>query len=290
MTKPVVGGAILFLLGVGCGVFLLPQEGLRAGPEPRASSQEAAAGDEAVAIVNGQALSRAMLDIRLDQRLNEWGQDARGDDEASITIRQEIIDDLVLMELLTQQAMAQGMDQHPEVIAGAELAYKTLLAQRLVREMAEQTEITDDEVRDRYRQLPEEPAYKISHILLADEAAALEVIAALDGGGDFARLADERSSDASAGEGGNMGWLTSNRLMYPIADAVAMMEPGQYSRTPIETAAGWHVIRLEGTRTMPGLSLEEAEPWLRDEILNEKVKMQFAELRKKAEIELRPLG
>jgi peptidyl-prolyl cis-trans isomerase C len=287
MTRNILGGAFLFFLGIGCGVLLFPEGRVQANPGPQAGPQ-ATAPDQAIAIVNGQALSRAMLDIRLDQRLTEWGQDARGDDDAAVAVRQEIIDDLVLMELLTQRALAEGMDKRPDVMAGAELSYKTLLAQRLVREMAEQTEILDDEIRDRYQQLPEEPAYKISHILLADEAAALEVIAALNAGGDFGQIARERSSDQSAGEGGSMGWLTGNRLMYPIADAVAGMEPGQYSRAPIETAVGWHVIRLEGTKTMPGMSLEEAEPWLRDEILNEKVKMQFAELRKQAKIELRP--
>jgi len=285
MAKHTARSILTFLLGLSCGIFVFLGGKLLAEQQPEALAPAAA--DDAIAIVNGQPLPQALLDLRLEQWLTDWGHDARGNDEDSITVRQRIIDDLVLMELLVQQAQLEGLDKRPEIMAGAELAHKTFLAQRFVELLAEQAVVRDDEVRARYQQLPEEPAYKISHILVEDQLTALEIIAALERGASFKQLADQHSLDQNAGAGGSLGWQPSNQLMYPIADAAASMQPGESSQKPVETAMGWHILQLEEKGSMPAMSFEEAKVWLRDDILNEKVRQQFEELRKKAHIELR---
>lgn len=286
MIKHAARSILTFLLGLTCGIFVFLGARLLAEQQPEVRLMPAAVND-AIAIVNGQPLPRALLDLRLEQWLTDWGHDARGNDEDSIAVRQRIIDDLVLMELLVQQAREEGLDKRPEVVAGAELAQKTFLGQRFVELLAKRTVVSGDEIRERYQQLPEEPAYKIRHILVEDQLTALEIIAALENGASFEQLADRHSLDQNAAVGGSLGWQPSNQLMYPIADALESMQPGERSRKPIETAMGWHILQLEEKGSMPAMSFEEAKVWLRDDILNEKVRQQFEELRKKARIELR---
>ena len=73
---------------------------------------------------------------------------------------------------------------------------------------SQQVEEADDDgtVRKRYDEFlagnPAQPEVHARHILVEDEAAAKEVIAELEKGGDFAELAKERSTGPSAPRGG----------------------------------------------------------------------------------------
>ncbi len=85
-----------------------------------------------------------------------------------------------------------------------------------------------------------------SHILLPTRKEALEVIKLLDKGDDFARLAMERSQDKMTGaRGGEVGCVHVGGLV-PRYEAAAMsLKPGEYSKQPVHTKFGWHVILLK---------------------------------------------
>jgi peptidyl-prolyl cis-trans isomerase C len=64
------------------------------------------------------------------------------------------------------------------------------------------------------------------------------------------------------------------------------MEPGTYSEQPVQTQFGWHVIKLEETRTAEPPSFEEAKPQLEAAVRRQKVAAALAEMRSEADIEL----
>ncbi|MGO4223482.1 peptidylprolyl isomerase [Lysobacter sp. TAF61] len=99
--------------------------------------------------------------------------------------------------------------------------------------------------------------YQARHILVRVDdttddakakAKATTLQARLAGGADFAVLAQENSDDASSkGKGGDLGWFTRDEFGPDFGAAIAALQPGQVS-APIRTQAGWHVVKLEGTR------------------------------------------
>ncbi|WP_395020665.1 peptidylprolyl isomerase [Dongia sp.] len=87
------------------------------------------------------------------------------------------------------------------------------------------------------------------HILVRDEAEAEEIIEELKGGADFAKLARSRSIDTTSGEaGGDLGWFSRNTMVQEFADAAFAMKPGEFSKVPVKTQFGYHVILVEEAR------------------------------------------
>lgn len=65
-----------------------------------------------------------------------------------------------------------------------------------------------------------------------------------NGEADFADLAKEHSEDpGSALRGGELGWSDPNNYVPEFKDALAQLEPGEFSE-PVRTVHGWHLIQL----------------------------------------------
>lgn len=67
-------------------------------------------------------------------------------------------------------------------------------------------------------------------------------------GEDFAEVARRYSDDASAPEGGDLGWLTPGETVPPFQQAMDALQPGELSE-PVLTQFGWHLIKVEDRRT-----------------------------------------
>jgi parvulin-like peptidyl-prolyl isomerase len=90
------------------------------------------------------------------------------------------------------------------------------------------------------------PQVRAAHILLPTreeaEAARARVT---EGSEDFATVARELSTDeASAANGGELGWFTREEMVAPFAEAAFALEPGAISE-PVESEFGWHVIQAQ---------------------------------------------
>src|SRR5690606_13747347 len=127
--------------------------------------------------------------------------------------------------------------------------------------------LSDEEMQKAYQQhLAESPAgeeVKARHILLDSEEDAKAVIEELNKGGDFQQLARDRSTGPSAPQGGDLGWFSKDQMVEPFSDAAFQMRPGDYSKAPVKTQFGWHVILVEDRREKPAPSFEEVEAELR---------------------------
>lgn len=88
------------------------------------------------------------------------------------------------------------------------------------------------------------PQANVDHIMVRTEDLANQVEARLKHGEKFSDLAEELSIDtATAGQGGQLGWVTQGELPEALDAAAFRMEPGSIS-APIETPVGWHILRL----------------------------------------------
>lgn len=89
------------------------------------------------------------------------------------------------------------------------------------------------------------------HILVATEAEADEVLTRLDGGEDFAVVAQEASLDTGSGAaGGDLGCASTAGYVAEFADATMTAEIGVVVG-PVESQFGFHVIRVDERRELP---------------------------------------
>ena len=86
--------------------------------------------------------------------------------------------------------------------------------------------------------------------------------------------------------GGDLGWFKSDTMVKPFADAVAKMEPGTYTKEPVQTEFGWHVIKLEERRDVKPPEFESVKPQLQRQYEQEKMLEYMNELRGKADVKI----
>ena len=71
---------------------------------------------------------------------------------------------------------------------------------------------------------------------------AKEVIAKLDAGEDFAKLAKEYSKDGSSSNGGALGRFSHGDMVEEFESAAYKLEEGKYTKEPVKTRYGYHII------------------------------------------------
>jgi peptidylprolyl isomerase len=127
--------------------------------------------------------------------------------------------------------------------------------------------------------------YRLAQIFVASPKGASKQAqdAALKKAGDLARKARipnakfedlaRANSDhkSSAAKGGDMGWAAQDQILQEIRGQVVGMSVGEVS-DPIRSAAGWHVVRLEGTKPAQPRPLAEVKDTLITSLRQQKLK------------------
>lgn len=260
---------------------------LIAGCEQKANTESSTAApviakSDAVAVVNGQYIPKSTL-TELEKEIAERGH-------GQTFPKEKLIEELIQRELLVQDAIQKQLDKSAEVIAQLDSAKKTLLTQADVQNFIKANPVTDAEVKAEYdSKVAGENGveYKARHILVKTEEEAKKIIAELDKGADFAKLANKNSLDAKESQnGGDLGWFVAGQMVAPFSEAVAKLEKGKYTKTPVKTQFGWHVILREDSRAQTPPPLEAVKEQLMPYLQRKKVQNMVETLRKQAKVEI----
>ncbi|WP_420407367.1 peptidylprolyl isomerase [Hoeflea sp.] len=150
--------------------------------------------------------------------------------------------------------------------------------------------ITEEDVRARYDEevaaTPAEEEISARHILVETEEAAKALIAELDGGADFAKLAAENSTGPSAANGGDLGYFTKGRMVPEFEAAAFELSEGEYAKEPVQTQFGWHVIKVEDRREASPPPFEQVADQFRQIVLRERYGDLIREARGAVDIEV----
>ncbi|MGR3498866.1 MAG: peptidylprolyl isomerase [Limimaricola soesokkakensis] len=253
----------------------LPAAALMAGFATMASAQQAS---DVVATVNGTEITLGEMIITRSQLPQQYQQ-----------LPPETLFQGILDQLIQQQVLADTLENTP---ARVELALqnqrRSLLAGEAINAMM-QEEVSDEALQEAYDEAfaDAEPVqeYNASHILVETEEEAQAVLERLEAGEDFAEVAKEVSTDPGSGaQGGSLGWFAEGMMVEPFQAAVAELEKGGMTETPVETQFGFHVIRLDDTRTQEPPSLDEVREDLASQIQQGKIEERLTELEGEAEI------
>ncbi len=76
-------------------------------------------------------------------------------------------------------------------------------------------------------------------------------------------------------------------MVKPFAEAAAQLETGQYSKDPVQTQFGWHVILLEDRRETTPPAYEEMREQLRMMAQNQQLQQYLEKMQADAIIEMK---
>lgn len=168
-------------------------------------------------------------------------------------LMQALIEQVANQTLLADAAREAELDDKPAVQIAIQNQERAVLAGAYLADAISER-VNEEAVEAYYNEhfTEAEPVKQVraAHILVEDEETAKEIKAKLDEGEDFAALASEYGTDATAERGGDLGWFSHGDMVPPFADAAFAMEPGTIS-DPVQTSFGWHIIKLNETRTRP---------------------------------------
>lgn len=252
--------------------------------KPTEGKTEAAAkaASTVVATVNGQKLSSETFDVFLQAVTNKPAGEVPAEQKS------QMLDQLINMTLAAQAAEKEGLQNDAAVKARIDLLRTQILAEAATEKYMKSHPVSETEVKAEYdaqvANMPKE--YKARHILVETKEKAEAIIKELAAGGDFAKIATKESKDPGSGKnGGDLGWFSAQTMVKPFADAVATLQKGQTTQTPVQSEFGWHVIQLEDTRSPAAPAFDEVKQQV--EMLSQRKKLQayLDELRKTAKIQ-----
>ena len=248
----------------------------------RTSLGETAPGEEVLAEIGPQKITRSDLDRRIesevDRQFEQFAAHLSAEDrnqqkeailkrlrssEESLRTLNQIIQE----EVLYRRARELKLMDEASVRDMLHDMERKVMAQKVVgRELAAKVNITETDVETYYKAnqstFVQKPRVRIAHIFLESEDQAREALTRLDAGETFDAIAKELSKDAATKEQGGAvdAWIEqaagapklglSPEALAPVFAA----EPGKTLPDPIQSQRGFHVVQLrerEPQRQLP---------------------------------------
>ena len=227
--------------------------------------------DTQIAIVAGKAITNRDIEFALTDLQDQLGQVPPQQRRAAALLA------LIDIRLLAAEADEQGVDDGAIFQQRLDFLRDRALHNEFFNAQVVQS-VSDDEVRARYDEeiasRPAENEVNARHILVATAEEARAVITALDSGADFATLAQDRSTGPSGPQGGDLGYFTRGRMVPEFEEAAFKLTVGEYTKEPVQTQFGFHVIKVEDARPVQPPPYEQVAGQVQSGILREK----YAEL------------
>jgi len=255
--------------------------------EPQAA--RALTPDTPIVTVNGIPYPIDVFKVFLNERLRQASGGEQQPDPAKL---QEIaFNEFIDLIVAAQEAQSRKLDENPEVKAALALQRLAILRMAGMNTLAAELTPSEQEIKDAYNQFvtqADRTEYKARHILVDDENKAKELIKQLDKkkGKNFEELAKEHSLGPTKEKGGDLGWFDPRQMVPPFAEAIAALQPGAYTKEPVHTQFGWHVILLEDKRKAEPPAFEDAKQQIDISLRRKKVFEKLIELRNAAKIDL----
>ena len=206
-------------------------------------------------------------------------------------VKAQLVEQLVSMEVIDQAAEAESLYKDAEFSDQLASVRSQLMQEFYIKKKIEEL-VTDDLVKAEYDKITAEfkPVQEVHarHILLKNEKEAADIVKLLDEGGDFAELAKEYSTGPSGPGGGDLGYFTKERMVPEFAAAAFELPTGEYTKTPVKTQFGYHVIKVEDKRDTQPPALETKEGEIRGKLSKSIVDKLVDELKAAADILIVP--
>jgi peptidyl-prolyl cis-trans isomerase C len=240
-------------------------------------------GETVIATVNGTPYSVDLFRLFYLERLQQ------NQGENTPELQEQSFNEFMSLIVASQEATRRKLEDNAEVAVAIELQRMKILSNAALAAMADEIVLSDEQLEKAYDDVVENTTrteYKARHILVNAEDEAKALIAELDGGADFGDLARKHSLGPTGKNGGELDWFDASQMVAPFAEAVSAMDVGTYSKAPVQTQFGWHVIELQDSRKAKPPTFEEAKPQLGGLLKRQALAEQLSEMRDGAMVEL----
>ncbi len=250
--------------------------------------------EEVLAIVNGEEITINEYNEKLKQLSNFEKARYRGEEG-----HKEFLNALVQQKLMVQKAKKMGLDKDEEVQKKIEALMqevtKRVLVEALVeREVLDKVVVTNKEAKKYYdknkKEFQEKEKVRARHILVATEEEAKKICQELEKGTDFAKLAEEKSSDQkTAKQGGDLNYFGRGRMTPEFEKVAFNLKVGEVSDI-VKTQFGYHIIKLEDKKEASTKEFYEVSDDIKKKLLSGKQREEYqkwlSKIKKKAKIKI----
>ena len=184
-----------------------------------------------------------------------------------------ILKTLIDISVLAKAAEDSGIADNEETKARINFLRARALHNAFYQENAVKG-ITEDDLKTRYdKEVANTPPKKqvdARHILVKTEEEAMAIIGELDAGKDFAELAKAKSTGPSGKNGGTLGYFSKGQMVPEFEKAAFSLKNGDYTKKPVKTQFGWHIILKQDERDEKPPKFEDSKEGVRQVLLREK--------------------
>ena len=188
--------------------------------------------------------------------------------------RQQCVEQLVSVQLYAMMAEDEKLDETEEfkkLIAGAR---REILANLAMKKSFANIEVTEEECLEFYKNNPQHfnkgESVSAKHILVAEEAKALELLEKITAGEmAFEDAAKECSTCPSGQQGGDLGSFTRGQMV-PEFDAAAFTAEIDHIVGPVKTQFGYHLIKVYEKAEASVTPYEQVEEMIRSNLTMQK--------------------
>jgi peptidyl-prolyl cis-trans isomerase C len=232
-----------------------------------------------VATVNGKPVPQARVDALIRSATHGQG-------EAPPELKQQAKDTAVMREIFAQAAEKEGVANSPDYKSQLELARQTVLIGMLFQNFVKTHPISDADAKAEYDKIKAEQSgleFHASHILVDSEDEAKKLIAQIKAGSKFEDVAKKSSKDTGSAEhGGDLDWAKPTAYVPEFSNALQGLKKGQMTDAPVKTQFGYHIIRLDDTRTAQFPNFDEVKDKIKQQMEQVKLQEYQEKLRKAA--------
>ncbi len=249
-----------------------------------------------LATVNGEDIT--------DENMNAMMQTMGGKitfDKLPADAKKRFLDQVIERKLLSEEASKSGIEKTDAYKKALTQVKKGLALDLWMKNKFDAVKVSEDDAKKFYKENSDkfmQPARaKARHILLKDEKTAKEVIKKLKGlkgkklEDKFIALAKEKSTGPSAKNGGELGWFGEKQMVPAFSKAAFDLKKGEYTKKPVKTNFGYHVIFSEGKEDAKKVEFSEVKdkiiPSLKLEKFRKEVAQKAEALRKNAKIDIK---
>ena len=248
-----------------------------------APGMQAFAQDKVVATIDGKPITEGDLAVAESEIGSDMG--TMPGPQKRTSLLEFLIDNQLFAEAGEKAKLDQGPDFETRLAYLKRRALRELYFEKVIKGSvsdADARKIYDDQV----KLLKPEEEVSARHILVETEEQAKELKEKLDKGADFAQLAKENSKDpGSKDDGGNLGYFGHGQMVPQFEEVVFKLKKGEVS-APIKTQFGWHLVKLEDSRTKQPPAFEIVKDRIAQSLLLQKAQKTATELRANAKIEI----
>ena len=236
-----------------------------------------------IATINGESITEADLALAISDLGQQFAQLPPEQRRAAA------LSAVIEIRVLAMKAETDGLDKDTEFQRRMTFLRNRALHAAIVEQDVD-GKITEEDIRARYdREVANNPPVnevRARHILVKTQEEAVEIIKRLDAGEAFEDLAKEKSSDGSAAQGGDLGYFGPGQMVPEFEKAAFALEVGAYTKEPVQSQFGWHIIKVEDKRQQQPPAYDQVKEQVRSLIVREKYFALVKDVRAAATIDI----